>query len=301
MAKKIINALKLYLSEPCCAVGFIDNLEVINKISTPKVNWIKGVPKDRWYADPFILAVTNSTVELLVERYKYEDGKGVLSHLLINRKNNHLIRESVILELTTHLSFPFIIEENDVIYVMPENYQSGKLSVYEYDRYHNQLINQHILINEPLVDAVCKKIDGYYYIFATKYDDNFYEAAKTLYVYRSTSLKGRYILIQTISHEKAEVRGAGEIIELGGNFIRPSQDCNDGYGRGVIFSKLNLKDGIFEIAEYDRLFPSDRRYSLGLHTYNRTSDIVVVDGIGYRRSWLSKIASYIYKNINKIR
>ena len=301
MVKKIINALKFYFSEPCCAVGFIDILEVTNRISIPKVNWVKRTPSDRWYADPFILSVTDSTVELLVERYKYDEGKGVLSNLLINRKNNHLIRESVILELTTHLSFPFIIEESGVIYVMPENYQSGRLSIYEYDRGHNSLINPHVLVNEPLVDAVCKKIDENYYIFATKYDDNFYEAAKILYIYRSTSLKGKYVLIQTIPYEKAEGRGAGEIIEFDGNLFRPSQDCNDGYGKCVIFSKLNLKDGTFQVAEQGRILPSDIKYSLGLHTYNQKSEVVVVDGIGYRRGVLSAIISYIYKAINKIK
>ena len=121
--KDILRKIKLFVNEPCCAVGFIDNSNFNETPIKPHVKWIKGVSSDRWYADPFILNITNRIIEVLVERFRYEDGKGVLSRIEIDRSDNRLIKESVIFELPTHLSFPFIYEENDKIYIMPENYQ----------------------------------------------------------------------------------------------------------------------------------------------------------------------------------
>ncbi|MBR2629784.1 MAG: hypothetical protein IKD24_08885 [Alistipes sp.] len=301
MVKKIINAIKYFVNEPCCAVGFIDPIEIMLGTTTPRVNWIKGTPKDRWYADPFILEVSDTTIHVLVERFKYKDNKGVLSRLEICRKDNRLMKETVILELPTHLSFPFIYEEYGKTYIIPENYQSGALSIYEYDRNSDSLVNPQVLINEPLVDAVCKKIGESYFIFAIKYCDDFREAAKILYIYRSSQLKGEYSLVQTISYDKAEARGAGNIIEVAGKNIKVSQDCEGGYGRSVIFSELNFSGIDFNLKEVARLVPSGGRYSEGLHTYNHKDGITIVDGIGYRRGVLSKLLNRIYKSIKVIK
>ena len=300
MIKDILRKIKLFVNEPCCAVGFVDNSNFKETPIKPQVNWIKGVPKDRWYADPFILNITNSTIEVLVERFRYEDGKGVLSRIEIDRSDNRLIKENVILELPTHLSFPFIYEDGGKTYVIPENYQSGALSIYEYDKESDTLINPQVLIKESLVDAVCQKIDGVYYIFAIKFCDDFQQAARTLYIYRAEQLKGDYSLIQVVDYNRSEARGAGNIICVDGKYFRPSQDCEGGYGRSVIFSELNFLDSYISIKEVKRLFPLRGRYSEGLHTYNQKGGITVVDGIGYRRGIFSKLVTSIYKRIKAI-
>ncbi len=49
-------------------IGFVDgNLESIIEGEPIKVNWMKHSYKDRWFADPFILDVTDNEIIVLVE------------------------------------------------------------------------------------------------------------------------------------------------------------------------------------------------------------------------------------------
>ena len=299
MVKKIVDSIKSFFGESCYAIGFLTGYEVLHNVLKSKVEWVKGIAKDRWYADPFILYVDEDIIELLVERFKYKEAKGVLCRIEIDRKSNTILNETTILELPTHLSFPFIFEEEGKIYVMPENYQSGSLYIYEYDRDNDSLVNPKMLIDEPLLDAVCEKIDGKYYIFAVKYEDSWYRRNAILYIYSSQTLLGEYKLQQTIEYNKEVARGAGAIIEIGNRYIRPSQDCQGGYGKSVIFSELSICDGEFVFEECRRLLPLDIRFSEGLHTYNQKNGLIVIDGMGYRRGLLANLLSVIYKKIKK--
>ena len=42
-----------------------------------QIRWV-DIPKDCWYADPFILNVTEEKIELLVEEWSYELERGII-------------------------------------------------------------------------------------------------------------------------------------------------------------------------------------------------------------------------------
>lgn len=99
------------------ALGFVrGGLEMIMEGDHLEVDWVK-MPKDRWYADPFILDVTNEEILLLVEDLEYKIGKGVISLLHINRATMEITSKKVLLELPTHLSFPAIWRKDGHIYI----------------------------------------------------------------------------------------------------------------------------------------------------------------------------------------
>jgi hypothetical protein len=51
-------------------IGFVDgSLESIIAGEPMKVNWMKHSYKDRWFADPFILDVTDDEIIVLVEEW----------------------------------------------------------------------------------------------------------------------------------------------------------------------------------------------------------------------------------------
>ena len=95
-----------YIKEIKYNIGFIDgDLESVIKGDPIKVNWLKHSYKDRWFADPFILDVTESEILVLVEEWYDPIGRGRISRLTIDRKEYTLKDIKTILELDCHQIF----------------------------------------------------------------------------------------------------------------------------------------------------------------------------------------------------
>ncbi len=101
--------------------------------SNYKIALLKGVPNDRWFADPFVLDVTPTHIILLVEEFVKATAKGRIARLTVSRNDYTLERNDTLLDLDTHLSFPTIVRQGDAVYVIPENSAGGKLNAYLYD------------------------------------------------------------------------------------------------------------------------------------------------------------------------
>lgn len=279
-------------------IGFVEFTSTLPIQENMNIEWLKHHYKKGWFADPFILNISDNYYEVLVEEYCYAINRGRIDRLVIDRNTKELKEMHVILELDTHLSFPAIFRENEEIYVYPENSESGVLTIYKYDGLQKKLINPVVIVDEAIVDAVCVKLASDYYIFATKYgtrDDD-----RRLLIYQSDCLLTPFHRISELVLCDETARGAGDFICLGDTFIRPSQDCQNNYGGGVVFSQIDYiaEDGIFNCTELGRIYPNSKRYNVGLHTYNQYENIAVVDGYGYRKHCLGNWAAKI-KNILK--
>ena len=97
-------------------IGFVENtLDEVIGGEPLKIRWLNHNCKDRWFADPFILDVTDDKIYVLVEEYYYPHKRGRLAMLTIDKASNSLLKVDTILELDSHLSFPAIIRRGDKI------------------------------------------------------------------------------------------------------------------------------------------------------------------------------------------
>ena len=125
-------------------LGFIEEgLEntLINR--HPKIHWVHKRFNDRWFADPFILDVTEEDIIILAEEYSYDIRKGRIARVVIDRTSYIEKEYEIILDIPTHVSFPFIIRHNGKIFILPENSASGCSTIYEYND-NNELIEYKI-------------------------------------------------------------------------------------------------------------------------------------------------------------
>lgn len=264
-------------------IGFIeDRIEKDLKKEPFKIKWLRHNYRKGWFADPFILNITPEKIEILVEEFNYESQKGRIDKLTVCRKDFKLQKIDVVLELDTHLSFPAILRIGEDVYIYPENSEGKKLALYKYIPKENKFIYYHELIGEPLIDAIHFEDEGKHYILANHLPDNW---GKNLSIYKSDSLTGVYNQTSAHDFENFEGRGAGNIFHLGKHLIRPVQDCNGAYGKGIILHEMIKKQDHFIFQEISRLYPSERRYR-GIHTLNMEGDLMVVDG-----------KKYVYPNI----
>ena len=264
--------------------------------SNYKIALLKGVPNDRWFADPFVLDVTPTHIILLVEEFVNATAKGRIARLTVSRNDYTLERNDTLLDLDTHLSFPTIVRQGDAVYVIPENSAGGKLNAYLYDEAAGKCVpSPPPLCDKPLIDTLCQDIDGNEYIFATQGPD---ANGTKLHIYMKDG-KGEYVYHQTVTFNDNVARNGGEFFKIGGSLYRPAQDCNGGYGRGLSIQRIEKDDkGMFTFTETARLKSPRKRLDHGMHTLNEYKGVTVVDVASYRHPAISSIVDAVWKRFH---
>ncbi|MDR2717123.1 MAG: hypothetical protein LBB89_03535 [Treponema sp.] len=260
-------------------IGFV-NLDIQNILEADTLNtiWMKHSYNDRWFADPFILSTTPEQIILLVEEYYLPLKKGRISRLIIDRKKYRLLSCDVVLELASHLSFPAIFRIGQEIYIYPENSNIGKLLLYKYFEESNKAEMVSELINEPLTDAIITTFFNKFYVLSTKKP---IQNKNILNIYSSNKIDGVYSMDHTFVFEDNCARNGGELFYINDKHIRPAQDCNGKYGKGLVLQEVLFKDNKFSFKELKRFYPTSRKWNTGMHTMNVYNGIIAIDGRRY--------------------
>lgn len=298
ISMSFFSKLRMCLRRRYYVIGYgsFSDINVYSNEVPSHITWVRfNNYKTNWLADPYILAETDTNIEFLVEEWIENEHKGRLAKLSFDKKHRKVLYIKTILDLSSHLSFPSIVKENNRIYVCPENAASGKQKIYEYNTKKAILENPVTIINESLLDVNIVKIDHCYYAFGIRLLQNDQGDNCRLRIYKSDVLLGRYVLYQEITSDLAQERGAGAFFWYDGKLVRPVQNCEGDYGRNVIFKEILLKDNIFEEKVIGSLFPTNQ-YPEGLHTFNVQGDTYVIDGMGYNAGkWMTYLKRCLHK------
>lgn len=280
----LINKITTYIKDTKYNIGFIDgDLQSIMEGKPIKVNWLKHHYKDRWFADPFILEITDKEIIVLVEEWYDPIHKGRISKLTIDKKTFELLDMKVMIEEDHHLSFPAIDRKSDGIYIYPESSAIGKLESYKYDVKTDSFHKVGTLSELPLTDSVCNNYFGENILFSTKLPD---ANGKELGIYKWNSKEKRYVIKEYYHFHDNISRMAGNFFKYKGNIYRPAQVCIKSYGDAVSIQEVNYVDNKWDFKEIRRIYSPHLDLDLGFHTFNTYKDIIVVDAIGYRKAKL---------------
>ena len=224
---------------------------------------------DKSYADPFIFRDY-----LFFE--EFDQKKGVISCVKVTSgkfagKNKiHFSQPVVVLERPYHLSYPYILEDEGNIYMIPESLGNNTIEIYRADPFpYKWMLESTIMRGVAPADPNIIKHNGMYYLFCTFHGDN------NLEIHKSEDLHKGWELCTRKQIENS--RSAGSIFEYDGGLVRPVQICTkEEYGKGIIFRKISV-DPYSEI-EIHRINPDWMDGLLGTHTFNFNEEYVVIDG-----------------------
>lgn len=235
-------------------------------------------PKGVFWADPFLLFINNKNY-LFFEEYSYQKQKGIIKIGEI-KSDNSLFNPEIILQSKFHLSFPFVFIEKDIVYLLPEQAESGELILYKCLKFPDQWeVAAIFLKGRNCFDPVLFKKDATWWLFVTeRFHENSSSCVYT-YLYFSNSLFGKWK-----SHPKNPIstdcrfsRSGGSIIKENNQIIRTVQDCSRGYGFKINYLKINLLSKTDYNDELIGCINPEGFNVDGIHTVNFCQNLTVID------------------------
>ena len=235
-------------------------------------------PKGKFRADPFLACVDNKDY-LFFEEYDYSTNKGIIKMGEIG-SYGFLNEPIAILEDDNHLSNPFVFYENGTLYLLPEQAQSGEVSLYRCVEFPMQWEKCAVLLKDGYyVDPLLFKKDDKWWLFCVERLSN--KGSSTTYakLWYAECLEGPWQEHPSnpISTDCRYSRSGGSIIQKNNQIVRVVQDCSKGYGYQINYLRVkHLSETDFEEELIGAISPQ-RLGVDGIHTINMGRTLTVID------------------------
>ena len=284
---KNFNSLLDYIKAIRCNIGFVEeNVDDVINGKPITVNWLKHSYKDRWFADPFILDVTDDEFVVLVEEWYDPIQRGRISKLIVDRNTYELKSLKVMIDEGFHMSFPAITRKPDGIYIQPECGATHRLVEYKYNEEQDHFEKINVICDLPLTDSVRNTLFNEDLMFSTKLPD---ANGKELGIYYWNKSQSRYQIKDYYHFQENLSRMAGNFFICNGKIYRPAQVCIESYGDAVSIQEVTHNNEKWIFRELRRIYSPHPDMDLGFHTFNVYNGIIVVDAVGYRRPNLCRL------------
>ena len=284
---KNFNSLLDYIKAIRYNIGFVEeNVDDVINGKPITVNWLKHSYKDRWFADPFILDVTDDEFVVLVEEWYDPIQRGRISKLIVDRNTYELKSLKVMIDEGFHMSFPAITRKPDGIYIQPECGATHRLVEYKYNEEQDHFEKINVISDVPLTDSVRNTLFNEDLMFSTKLPD---ANGKELGIYYWNKSQSRYQIKDYYHFQENLSRMAGNFFVCNGKIYRPAQVCIESYGDAVSIQEVTYNNEKWIFRELRRIYSPHPDMNLGFHTFNVYNGIIVVDAVGYRRPNLCRL------------
>lgn len=262
-------------------------LNPTNTISTSFSDFKKILPpKNRFWADPHIIK-RDGKYYIFIEELIYSQNKGFISFIEMDELGNY--KEPVkVLEKDYHLSYPFLIEDNGELYMMPESKQNNSIELYKCIQFPSKWELEIVLMdNVRAVDSTILFKDNKYWLFCNITRGNGISSIDELFLFSSDKLVSN----QWTSHPKNPIisdikqsRPAGNFFTIKDKLYRPSQNGSKHYGYAMkINHVVSLNENHYKENTVDDIFP-DWEYQLkSTHTINSVDHLTVIDALMTRK------------------
>jgi hypothetical protein len=238
-------------------------------------------PRDRFWADPFVVADGDSA-HLFVEEFVYAENRGTLAVMEIRRDGTYSPAHRI-LDMPYHLSYPCVVRWNDEYYMLPETGENGTVELYRATRFPYDWELTDVLMRDMRVaDATLFEDGGTWWLFLSTPPDGF--TFDQLHLFHAPNPRGPWT-----PHPRNPIvtdvtigRCGGRPFRRDGRLYRVAQNGARRYGRSINILEITK----LTTAEYDERFaraiePDWMRHLNATHTLNVDGDVTVIDGARY--------------------
>jgi len=280
LARRLVSALiTSFFDIAEWNVGFVDGgPERLLSAEPLPVRWLPAPEKYTFIADPFIVE-RDGVRALFVETYTEDHGRGAIDVLVLD-DDDAIVRRARAIDRDTHLSYPFPVDIDGTLYLVPENCAGNEVALYRCTRFPDGWERETALF--PSFDGVDTTLfahGGRWWAFCTRYSRGSTLALNAFY---APSPRGPWSphALNPIVVDVTAARPAGQPFVVDGVLYRPAQDCSASYGGGLVIARV---DELSPTAFRQEIVQSHGaagfgRWSDGIHTVSFASGRFVVDG-----------------------
>lgn len=242
-------------------------------------------PKDRFWADPFVIS-KHGKHYIFVEELLYSTNKGHIA-VVETTWEGEVLRFSKVLEKEHHLSYPFILYLNNNYYMIPETGANRTIEVYRCTEFPYKWEFVMNLMEDVLTaDVTVFFYNDKWWMFCCMDEAGSNKGLlDELHLFYSDDL----FTTEWVSHpcnpivtDVSRARPAGKIYMKENIVYRPSQDCSGMYGKAININQITtLSETEYSESLVTKILPDKSKGIIGTHTFNFSDNIIVVDGFKY--------------------
>lgn len=249
-------------------------------------------PPYAWAADPF-LTEYEGRIYLFAELFLYRSERnGVIGYSIY--ENGRFGEWQVSMDEHWHLSYPNVYTKNGTLYLCPESWQKNEVGIYKLVEFPDKWVQTDCLMrNVRYVDTTFLDQGEERYIFT--FAPTFQGDDGQLLLIKEKSDGSRTVPV-VLTEDRSLARPGGNILEQDGKLFRVSQNCQDSYGQGLVFSQIDALWPKYQEHVVRRITPGEfpietKKELLGVHTYNRYKGLEVIDVKYYEPSLTEYLAA----------
>lgn len=270
-----------------------------------------------WLADPFIFE-KDDIVYIFYEAFDLIERKGKIAYSIM-KNNGSFTEPTIILNEKYHLSFPYIFEYKNDIYIMPESSSDYRVKLFKATLFPNQWEPADIILPDIYAcDSIfiTNKEERYLHInemYHNTPNGSYSSCWVKNYIYKLNGFKTQLEAIK-ISEGDYGIRNAGKSFYIGNKLYRPGQDCrNNQYGKGIVLFEIETiipyKEKRIWTKDYEEFMShiNCKKTSsiIGVHTYNFSKHYEIIDYSQYRplninlrlRRFVWRLTNMIYNKL----
>jgi len=242
-------------------------------------------PRNRFFADPMAIEHEGRVV-LFVEDFDHSCQKGVISAVEFGSKGP-LGPLQPVLEEQWHLSYPFVMEIDGEVWMIPESSANREVAIYRADPFPSKWVKEATLLRDvPANDATVLLHEGRYWLFTTIETSS--HASSDLHIFSAPQIFGPWL-----PHPKNPVlrdpkcaRSAGAIVKRRDSLWRPVQDCSHHYGAAVGLAEIIRLDCCqYQQVVRNVIAPCREWPGRRLHTLTQAGGFEFIDGSANVLRW----------------
>jgi hypothetical protein len=245
--------------------------------SVPQSELIMPPPGHAW-ADPFPVRTEGRDL-IFFEQEVVAEGRGHIAVAELHADGT-LGPVTRVLETSFHMSYPCVFQAYGSWFMVPESRADQRVTLYRAADFPFRWEKERdLLIGPRLADATLFHRDGMWWMLACRIGAGA-STFEDLVGYRATDLLGTWTAIRELplSSDATAGRPAGHLLQTPQGLLRPAQDGSHRYGYGLALRQVTqLTAQSYSECEYARVTPTWLPELRGVHTFNRSSHLTVVD------------------------
>lgn len=250
------------------------------------VTWLPDQGPFAYLADPFGIE-RDGVLTVFAEHFDYRSRRGEIRYFQYDAADA-LVAEGVALAERHHLSYPSLIEDGGELYMLPEGYKSGGLTLYRCVRFPDQWEPAHRILDVPAIDATVVRHGAKWWMFHAL-PGPADRAMRELHVAFADDLAGPWTQhpANPVCSGFHASRPGGTAFEVDGVLHLPVQDCAETYGAAINLLRIEtLTPETFETSVVRRFEAGDllAGYADGFHTLSGCGDATFIDVKRIQRS-----------------